>query len=94
MLEWKTIHLENKNFIGMHIMLPKQQIFIITSTKCLLVGEMFNIEKLSPTSSVFVMEKSNSFNALLESRVLMMNQYAISSGYSKKMKGREILLYK
>lgn len=93
MLEWKTIHLEDKNFIGMHLVLPKQGIYVITSTKCILVGKMFSIEHLSPTSNVFVMEKADSFASLLESSIKQMNETAIKNGYKNFMSGKEVLLY-
>lgn len=93
MLEWKTIKLQNHSFIGMHMVLPKQGIYIISSTHCILVGNMFEIDKLSPNSCVFVMEKADSFQNLLESKVKAMNEKAKRSGYHLTMNGKEVLLY-
>ena len=93
MLTWKTIRINEKNFIGMYIALPKQKLFIITSTHCILVGEMFNVDFLSPRTNVLIMKKSNSFKALLESEIKTMNQTAQQNGYHLNMNGKEALLY-
>lgn len=93
MLEWKTITIQNHSFIGMHMVLPKQGIYIVTSTKCILVGSMFQVDKLSPYTCVFVMEKSDSFQSLLASKVIAMNEMAVQKGYHLTMNGKEVLLY-
>lgn len=94
MLEWKSIVLEGKRFIGVYIALPKQKIYIIYSTKCILVGEMFNIDKINSNISVCCVKKADSFASILKSEVISLNQKAIYSGYQKGMSGKEVLLYK
>lgn len=93
MLEWKTIKLEGKTFIGMHMILPRQGVYLITSTKCILAGNLFDIHHLSPASAVFIMEKSKSFSDLLTSKVVAMNEYAKKQHYHLGMSGKEVLLY-
>lgn len=93
MLEWKTIHLEDKRFIGMHIILPRQRLYLISSTKCILVGKVFDIENMTKSACVFIMEESDSFEALLISKVIQMNALAIELGYQLGMSGKEVLLY-
>lgn len=93
MLEWKTIHLADKRFIGMHIILPRQGLYLISSTKCILVGKVFDIENMTKSSCVFIMEESDSFEALLTSKVIQMNPLAIELGFQIGMSGKEVLLY-
>ena len=93
LLEWKTITLGERKFIGMYLALPKHQIYIISSTKSILVGTLFNIDKFAPTINVFIMRESKSFNDLLNSEVIMMNGGDLAIGYQIGMKGKEVLLY-
>lgn len=93
MLEWKTIRLEDKSFIGMKMALPRQKVYLITSTKCILVGRIFNIDNMTKNTCVFIMTQSNSFEQLLTSNVVSMNKKAMDLGYQKGMSGKEVLLY-
>ncbi|NBK98139.1 MAG: DUF1805 domain-containing protein [Erysipelotrichia bacterium] len=93
MLEWKTIRLANKQFIGMLMILPKQNVYIISSTKCILVGNIFAVDKMTKSSCVFIMSQSHSFEQLLTSNVVMMNEKARKLGYQIGMSGKEVLLY-
>lgn len=93
MLEWKMIKLQDKSFIGMRISLPKQSMHMISSTKCTLLGNYFNLVKLTPNSCFFMMEKSDGYRSLLYSRVVDMNGKAKQEGYQIGMSGKEVLLY-
>lgn len=94
MLEWKSIHLEGKRFIGVYIALPKQKIYIIYSTKCILVGEIFNLSKMRSNISICTMKKADSFASLLQSEAIALNCNARKNGYRIGMKGKDILLDK
>lgn len=93
MLEWKTIRLADKSFIGMQMLLPRQKVYLISSTKCILAGKIFNLDNMTKNSCVFIMAKSNSFEELLSSNVIEMNKKATDMGYQKGMSGKEVLLY-
>lgn len=93
MIEWKTIKIEDKNFIGMHLILPHQQMFIISSTKCILLGDAFLLDNMTKNACIFIMEKADSFEAMLSSQVKQMNKKAEMLGYHNAMKGKEVLLY-
>lgn len=93
MLEWKTIRLEDKSFVGMQMLLPRQKVYLISSTKCILVGNIFDIHHMTKSSCVFVMSKSKSFEELLTSNVIEMNTKATDLGYRIGMSGKEVLLY-
>lgn len=93
MLEWKMIKIQEKSFVGMHMRLPKQGIYIITSTKCTLLGTVFQVEKMNPNSCFFIMEKSDSYRSLLCSQVIAMNDEAKRRGYQLGMNGKEVLMY-
>lgn len=93
MLEWKTIKLEGKSFIGMHMILPRQGLYVITSTKCIIAGNLFDVTHLSPNVAVCIMQRSKSYSELLESKVAVMNERARQLGYSERMNGKEVLLY-
>ena len=94
MLEWKSIHLEGKRFIGVYIALPKQKIYIIYSTKCILVGDVFDLHKMRSNISVCTMRKADSFASLLQSECTALNFAARNNGYTIGMKGKDILLDK
>lgn len=93
MLEWKSIRINDKRFIGMHIILPRQAVYIISSTKCILAGKVFNIQNMTKSSCVFIMSESSSFEKLLTSKVIAMNTKAEEMGYHYGMSGKEVLLY-
>lgn len=94
MLEWKLIKIDKYSFVGVFIQLPKIQLYIIYSTKCILLNDKFNIHTIREDIAVIIMERSSSFIDLLESNVVKMNRKAEIEGYHLGMSGKEVLLYK
>lgn len=94
MIEWKLIKIDKYSFIGVFMQLPRIQIYVIYSTKCILLDNKFNIHHIREDIAIVVMKKSNSFIELLESEVVSMNAKAEKEGYYIGMSGKEVLLYK
>ncbi|MCI9313188.1 MAG: hypothetical protein HFE68_07525 [Erysipelotrichaceae bacterium] len=94
MVEVKSIHLQNKAFIGMHLQLPTYPVYLITSTKTILTQQMFDIRYFQKERSIAVIitEYRYGFEALLHAPVIAMNEIARRRGVTTMMSGKEALL--
>lgn len=94
MVEIKSIQLFQKSFLGMHLHLPAYPVYLIMSTKSILVQNMFDISyfKKDCPVSVIVTEYRYGFDAMLNARVIAMNEQAKIHGVTLLMNGKEALL--
>lgn len=93
MLELTSIKYKDYTFIGLKIGLPKQPIYIVFTTHCILVGLLFQLEEMSEDIAIIKCCNDTSFISLLDSEIIEMNKKAKQLGYSFDMKGSEGLVY-
>lgn len=94
MVEIKSIRLDDKAFIGMHLHLPGYPLYLITSTKTIIAQAMFDVRyfrKELPVA-VVITEYRYGFEAMLNARVIAMNEIAEAHGVTTLMNGKEALL--
>ncbi len=91
MLELRTIKDNGNTFIGVKLGLPRQPIYIIYTTQCIVVGVLYDIHNFNHNIAVVQVNENKSFNDLLNSRCIDMNDKAKCLGYELDMKGIEVL---
>jgi len=94
MVEVKSICLFQKSFIGIRLHLPGYPSYLIISTKTILAQNMFDIhyfQKDFPVA-VIITEYRYGFEAMLNARVIAMNEAAGRKGVTLMMNGKEALL--
>lgn len=94
MVEVKSIQISQKSFLGMHLCLPAYPLYLIMSTKAILVQNMFDInyfEKEGPIS-VILTQYAYGYEAMLQAKVIAMNACAKTHGVKIHMSGKEALL--
>ena len=94
MVEIKSIRLYNQSFVGMHLHLPGYPLYLITSTKTVIAQNMFDIRyfRKDLPIAVIITEYRYGFEAMLNARVLAMNEVARRHGVTTMMTGKEALL--
>ncbi len=93
MVEVKSLQLFDKSFIGMYLHLPGYPLYMIISTKTILAQNMLDINyfrKELPVS-VIICEYRYGFQAMLNAKVIAMNDAARAHGVTLEMKGKEAL---
>lgn len=95
MVEIKTIHIQENSFIGILLKLPKNMIYMITSTRCILAGEQFDINyfnRVKKQSRIVLVEDCDDFEDLLTSRVVKISDAAKALGVQEGMSGEAALV--
>lgn len=94
MVEVKRICVAQKSFIGIHLHLPNNPSYMIVTTKTILAQNMFNIQYFQKESNVAVVitEYRYGYDAMLNARVIAMNEAAKAHGVTLMMNGKEALL--
>lgn len=94
MVEIKSITLYDKSFVGMHLHLPGYPLYLITSTKTIITQNMFDVRyfRKELPIAVILTEYRYGFEAMLNARVIAMNEIAKAYGVTTLMNGKEALL--
>lgn len=94
MVEVKSICIAQKSFIGIRLHLPAYPSYLIVSTKTILAQNMFDIRYFQkPTNvAVIITEYRYSFEAMLNAKVIAINETAKVHGVTLMMNGKEALL--
>ncbi len=93
MIELKNINYKGISYIGIKIRLPKQSVYLLYTTHCILVSELFHISKFHQDIAVLQMHPLTSFEQIEEMKVIAMNDKANTLGYTMSMKGNEVLAH-
>ncbi|MCI8850468.1 MAG: hypothetical protein HFE82_02855 [Erysipelotrichaceae bacterium] len=94
MVEVKRICAAEKSFIGIHLHLPGYPSYMIVTAKTILAQNMFQIQYFEKDAdiAVIITEYHYGFDALLNARVIAMNEAAKAHGVTLMMNGKEALL--
>ena len=94
MVEVKRICAAEKSFIGIHLHLPGYPSYMIVTAKTILAQNMFQIQYFEKDAdiAVIITEYHYGFDALLNARVIAMNEAAKANGVTLMMNGKEALL--
>ena len=94
MVEVKRICAAEKSFIGIHLHLPGYLSYMIVTAKTILAQNMFQIQYFEKDAdiAVIITEYHYGFDALLNARVIAMNEAAKAHGVTLMMNGKEALL--
>ena len=94
MVEVKRICAAEKSFIGIHLHLPGYPSYMIVTAKTILAQNMFQIQYFEKGAdiAVIITEYHYGFDALLNARVIAMNEAAKAHGVTLMMNGKEALL--
>ena len=94
MVEVKRICAAEKSFIGIHLHLPGYPSYMIVTAKTILAQNMFQIQYFEKDAdiAVIITEYHYGFDALLNARVIAMNEAAKAHGVTLMMNGEEALL--
>lgn len=94
MVEVKRICAAEKSFIGIHLHLPGYPSYMIVTAKTILAQNMFQIQYFEKDAdiAVIITEYHYGFDALLNARVISMNEAAKAHGVTLMMNGKEALL--
>lgn len=94
MVEVKRICAAEKSFIGIHLHLPGYPSYMIVTAKTILAQNMFQIQYFEKDAdiAVIITEYHHGFDALLNARVIAMNEAAKAHGVTLMMNGKEALL--
>ena len=94
MVEVKRICADEKSFIGIHLHLPGYPSYMIVTAKTILAQNMFQIQYFEKDAdiAVIITEYHYGFDALLNARVIAMNEAAKAHGVTLMMNGKEALL--
>lgn len=94
MVEVKRICAAEKSFIGIHLHLPGYPSYMIVTAKTILAQNMFQIQYFEKDAdiAVIITEYHYGFDALLNARVIVMNEAAKAHGVTLMMNGKEALL--
>ncbi len=94
MVEVKRICAAEKSFIGIHLHLPGYPSYMIVTAKTILAQNMFQIQYFEKDAdiAVIIAEYHYGFDALLNARVIAMNEAAKAHGVTLMMNGKEALL--
>ena len=94
MVEVKRICAAEKSFIGIHLHLPGYPSYMIVTAKTILAQNMFQIQYFEKDADIAVVitEYHYGFDALLNARVIAMNEAAKAHGVTLMMNGKEALL--
>lgn len=93
MVEVKSLQIFDRSFIGLYLHLPGYPMYMIMSTKTILAQNMLDIHyfrKELPVS-VIICEYHYGFQAMLNAKVIAMNDAAEAHGVTLEMKGKEAL---
>ena len=90
----KRICAAEKSFIGIHLHLPGYPSYMIVTAKTILAQNMFQIQYFEKDAdiAVIITEYHYGFDALLNARVIVMNEAAKAHGVTLMMNGKEALL--
>ena len=94
MVEVKRICAAEKSFIGIHLHLPGYPSYMIVTAKTILAQNMLQIQYFENDAdiAVIITEYHYGFDALLNARVIAMNEAAKAHGVTLMMNGKEALL--
>lgn len=94
MVEVKRICAAEKSFIGIHLHLPGYPSYMIVTAKTILAQNMFQIQYFEKDAdiAVIITEYHYGFDALLNARVIAINEAAKAHGVTLMMNGKEALL--
>ena len=94
MVEVKRICAAERSFIGIHLHLPGYPSYMIVTAKTILAQNMFQIQYFEKDAdiAVIITEYHYGFDALLNARVIAMNEAAKAHGVTLMMNGKEALL--
>lgn len=95
MVEIKSIQISKKSFMGIHMHLPGNPVYLIMSTKTILAQNMFDIDYFNRgvgNVSIILTAYHYGFEPMLKAPVIAMNEEAKQHGVRLEMSGKEALL--
>lgn len=94
MVEIKSMQIDKKSFLGIHMHLPGYPLYLMMSTKAILAQDMFDIHYFDKENAVAVVlvKYAYGFDAVLNAPVVAMNEKARERGVCIRMMGKEALL--
>lgn len=94
MVEIKSMQVDKKSFLGIHMHLPGYPLYLIMSTDVILAQNMFDIRYFHKENGVAVIlvAYAYGFEAVVQEPVIGMNEVAKQRGVLIGMSGKEALL--